>query len=86
MEHMLQVHVKPKVRGNIRLKVDFDAATRAGLADECEHPRRDGGPLDSKRCNQQVEGDTAVAIATKECHQEPETNEYHDMDILENCA
>ena len=71
---------------NIRFEADSDGATDLlSLTDEGEHTGGDGGPLDSKGSHQQVEGHTAVAIATQERHQEAKANKYHNMDILEDC-
>lgn len=42
-------------------------------------------PLNDESSQQQVQADSSEAITSKESHQEAETDEDHDMDILEHC-
>lgn len=49
-----------------------------------EESSHDSGPLDDKTGNQEVYTDTGETISLQEGHQEAETNEHHNMDILEH--
>ena len=40
-------------------------------------------PLDAECGNEHVEGQGGEAVLLQECHQEAETNEDHDVHVLE---
>ncbi len=69
----------------IRFKSHFDLTAIVVLVDEGKHAWGDGGPLDGKWCQQQVEPNAAVAIATEKGHEKAKTGENHHMDILKDC-
>ena len=64
---------------------DETALQMMGLLNESEETSCDGVPLEDKGCNEEVEAYAAKSIALQERHQKTETDENHDMDILEHC-
>ena len=51
---------------------------------EVEEPTDQYRPLDGKRRYQQIERNSREAVSLEESHQEPETDEDHNVDILEH--
>lgn len=54
----------------------FPTQQRSAVADE--------SPLDDSSRQQEVEADWAEPVLAQECHQEPEPDENHHVDILEH--
>lgn len=51
-----------------------------------EEALHEGGPLQGKGCDQEVEAHAAEAVALQEGHEEAEADEDHDVHILEACT
>ncbi len=45
----------------------------------------ESGPLEDDGGDQEVDSHCAVAVLLQKGHQEAETDEHHDVDILEHC-
>ena len=43
-----------------------------------------GSPLEADHCTEHVEGNSAQPVLFQEGHEEAETDEYHNMNILEH--
>ena len=56
------------------------------LLDECEEAAGDGGPLDRKGSQQEVESNATETIATQESHEKSKADECHNVDILKDCG
>ena len=73
------------LKDSVRFQVDVDgtAVPIIWLVDELEHSGREGGPLDGKWGEEEVERYAPESIATEKRHKKAESDKYHYMDILE---
>lgn len=71
----------PGVVPDHNLPIHFDF----GVVVQVEESDDEGGPLKADDGAEHVERDGTQPIFLQECHQESETNEYHDVNILEHC-
>lgn len=74
---MTQTYPLPLI--NSRVKVDQDVAVM-----KMEEPVDEDGPLQAEGRDHEVEAYRAKTVALQEHHQEAETDEDHDVDILEH--
>lgn len=65
--------------GDTPLHADVDLAS-VHAVEEALHQR---GPLQGKRCDQEVEAHATEAVLLQKGHEEAETDEDHHMNILE---
>ena len=68
-----------------RVKTDVNLGqwlTSENLEEEC---LTDNSPLDAPDGNNPVEGKSSLTLSLHESHQEAETDEDHNIDILEAC-
>lgn len=64
---------------NSRVQVDQDEAVM-----KMEEPVDEDGPLEAQGRDHEVEAHRAEAVALQEHHEEAETDEDHDVDVLEH--
>lgn len=75
-------HVRCNHISSYHLRCHFYAYFAVCAMNDAKH---DGGPLKNDSCDQHVEADASEAISFQKCHQKPEPNEDHHMNVLKHC-